>query len=165
MILVHDWSLIIMKICCWGASKWVRASTVRPILLWNRRPHSKTRKSLERTNVWSWATKDWAGWGQQKFTELNCKTSNQDGWSGYASYLHAGGALFDSRQVYRLSWPSWLKCLKHNWTQTFRETGSVCVLWWGGGKSTTLLGLSEKANLSHWTTYVSCLCPCHSSGG
>jgi hypothetical protein len=60
----------------------VRASTVRPLLLSKRRPHFKTRKSLGRTNIWSWPTgpetkNDCAGEDQQQFTGLNCKTSDQ----------------------------------------------------------------------------------------
>jgi hypothetical protein len=98
------------KIDCWWASEWVTAGTVSPLLLWKWRPHIKIRKNLKkkkkiivRVPRGPKTKNDCAGQGQQQFTEVNCKTGDEERWGGYASDLHAEGALFDSRHGYRLS--------------------------------------------------------------
>jgi hypothetical protein len=61
---------------------------VRPLLSSKRRPHFKTRKSVERTKIRSWVptgpeTKNvYAGEGQQQFTELGWLVDAYNAYSG-----------------------------------------------------------------------------------
>jgi hypothetical protein len=60
---------------------------IRPLLASKRRPHFKTRKSVERTKIWSWVPKgpetknDFAGEDQQQFTGMD--------WAGYVTIFLA----------------------------------------------------------------------------